>query len=239
MQRTGFEGYYLADRRLYLTEDDRVVLQGDPAARVLLVPQGGAVPRDRALALGLIDAEGARLEPWAPDGGPHVVAAAAKTEATAADVPPPEPPYKAEQRLYLTADGRVVLGTDPARTVLLVSKGCTIPAARARELGLLDDQGNRLEPWADPESRPVVGQGEDPLAVAASLGPGVPVVPTIVAGLPIAADGVTGEATRPDAQAAPPDESQAEADPAPAPAPQKQKSGAAKARARKAREQAE
>jgi hypothetical protein len=34
---------FKADRRLWLTEDDRVVDEGDPAARFLLVCEGGEV----------------------------------------------------------------------------------------------------------------------------------------------------------------------------------------------------
>jgi hypothetical protein len=34
---------YVSDRRLYLTADDRVVEEGDPAARTLLVAKGGEV----------------------------------------------------------------------------------------------------------------------------------------------------------------------------------------------------
>jgi hypothetical protein len=34
---------YVSDRRLYLTADDRVVEEGDPAARTLLVGAGGEV----------------------------------------------------------------------------------------------------------------------------------------------------------------------------------------------------
>lgn len=48
-----------------------------------------------------------------------------------------EPPYTADRDLYLNRSGGVVEATDPTRLSLLVRTGGTLPAARARELGLI------------------------------------------------------------------------------------------------------
>ncbi len=45
--------------------------------------------------------------------------------------------YVAEERLYITREGKVVKADDPRHKSLLVAKGCSMPLARARELGLL------------------------------------------------------------------------------------------------------
>lgn len=44
----------IADERLWLTEDGQVVSDGDPAAFELLAAPGQQIPRDQALALGLV-----------------------------------------------------------------------------------------------------------------------------------------------------------------------------------------
>lgn len=48
--------------------------------------------------------------------------------------------YKADRRLYLNAEGKVVEDSDPAKLTLLVHEGGTLPLARARELGLTEEQ---------------------------------------------------------------------------------------------------
>jgi len=53
---------YVADRRLYLDADGKVVEEGDPNKRYLLVPAGGMLPEARARELGLLD-EKAKAEP--------------------------------------------------------------------------------------------------------------------------------------------------------------------------------
>jgi hypothetical protein len=45
---------YIADRRLYLAADGRVVEARDPDKLTLLVPAGGSLPFEWARALGLI-----------------------------------------------------------------------------------------------------------------------------------------------------------------------------------------
>lgn len=47
--------------------------------------------------------------------------------------------YTLPRRLYLDKAGKVVEANDPARQTLLGTAGFTIPAERARELGLLDE----------------------------------------------------------------------------------------------------
>lgn len=48
---------YIAERRLYLAEDEKTVVEeGDPRAAFLLAPEGGEVPEDRAIELGLMKA---------------------------------------------------------------------------------------------------------------------------------------------------------------------------------------
>lgn len=49
--------------------------------------------------------------------------------------------YIANRRLYLDKDGKVVEANDPTRATLLVGVGGALPEARARELGLIDDEG--------------------------------------------------------------------------------------------------
>lgn len=48
-------GPYIADRRLYLDEDGKVVEEKDPRKRTLLVHAGGMLPQERAQALGLTE----------------------------------------------------------------------------------------------------------------------------------------------------------------------------------------
>lgn len=50
-------GGYVADRRLFLDKDGKVVEENDPTKVSLLVGIGGTLPYDRAQALGLIDYE--------------------------------------------------------------------------------------------------------------------------------------------------------------------------------------
>lgn len=50
-------GGYVADRRLFLDKDGKVVEENDPTKASLLVGVGGTLPYDRAQALGLIDYE--------------------------------------------------------------------------------------------------------------------------------------------------------------------------------------
>lgn len=79
---------------------------------------------------------------------------------------PTEPPYTAQERLYLTKDGRVVKEDDPDRHELLAIAGGTLPAARARELGLYDPPAGASSP-ASPATRqaapkPRKGKAETP-----------------------------------------------------------------------------
>lgn len=53
---------YVADRRLYLDKDGKVVEDDDPAKVSLLVGAGGTLPEEQARALGLLD-EKAKSEP--------------------------------------------------------------------------------------------------------------------------------------------------------------------------------
>ena len=56
-------------------------------------------------------------------------------------------PYIADRRIYLDRDGKVVEENDPAKHSLLVGEGGTLPEARARDLGLIDDHGKaKAEP---------------------------------------------------------------------------------------------
>lgn len=54
---------YTADRRLYLTVDDRVVESDDPDARWLLVAEGGELSDQVATRYGLIGGEAAESKP--------------------------------------------------------------------------------------------------------------------------------------------------------------------------------
>lgn len=45
-------------------------------------------------------------------------------------------PYLSKKRLYLTADGTVVEGDDPAAATLLVGEGCELDDATAEQYGL-------------------------------------------------------------------------------------------------------
>ena len=47
--------------------------------------------------------------------------------------------YVSDERLYVSADGRVVGGDDPAAVRLLVGKGGSIPATDAATYGLIAD----------------------------------------------------------------------------------------------------
>ncbi len=49
-------GIWKADRRLYLDRAGKVVEATDPTRAMLLVPEGGTLPMDRALDLGLVKA---------------------------------------------------------------------------------------------------------------------------------------------------------------------------------------
>lgn len=49
-------------------------------------------------------------------------------------------PYIADRRLYLDKDGKVVEEGDPTKESLLVGIGGILPEARARELGLIQDE---------------------------------------------------------------------------------------------------
>jgi hypothetical protein len=60
-------GDYTADRRLYLDNQGKVVEAKDPGAVSLLVNEGGVVPAQRAMELGLVSENDARqTEPGAP-----------------------------------------------------------------------------------------------------------------------------------------------------------------------------
>jgi hypothetical protein len=50
-------GPYIADRRLYLDKNGKVVEEGDPTKDRLLAPVGGMIPIDQAEALGLLKAK--------------------------------------------------------------------------------------------------------------------------------------------------------------------------------------
>jgi hypothetical protein len=65
------ESTWIADRRLYLDKDGKVVESDDPTRATLLVPAGGSIPRARARSLGLI------VEEQAPP--PEIVAPSEKT----------------------------------------------------------------------------------------------------------------------------------------------------------------
>jgi hypothetical protein len=48
-------------------------------------------------------------------------------------------PWKADRRLYLSEDGRVVEEGDEAARTLLIGEGSEMPLADARKYGLVDD----------------------------------------------------------------------------------------------------
>jgi hypothetical protein len=54
---------YIADRRLYLDKNGKVVEADDPTRATLLVSAGGALPEARARELGLLDVPKAKAEP--------------------------------------------------------------------------------------------------------------------------------------------------------------------------------
>ncbi len=58
---------WTSDRRLYLDAAGKVVEADDPTRATLLVNAGGAIPIERAEALGLVNAPAAEPQP-APEG---------------------------------------------------------------------------------------------------------------------------------------------------------------------------
>lgn len=62
--------------------------------------------------------------------------------------------YTAKERLYLNSKGEVVKGDDPDKQSLLVGVNGTVPTARARELGLMEEPDEE-----EPQGR---GRGQDP-----------------------------------------------------------------------------
>lgn len=54
---------YVADRRLYLDKDGKVVEEGDPNKVSLLVGAGGMIPEEQARALGLLEEKKAKAAP--------------------------------------------------------------------------------------------------------------------------------------------------------------------------------
>jgi hypothetical protein len=54
---------YIADRRLYLDKDGKVVEDGDPTKVSLLVGAGGMIPEEQARALGLLEEKKAKADP--------------------------------------------------------------------------------------------------------------------------------------------------------------------------------
>lgn len=48
--------------------------------------------------------------------------------------------FKADRRIYLDAQGKVVEEGDPARATLLIAAGQTMPIADARRYGLVVDE---------------------------------------------------------------------------------------------------
>lgn len=75
-------------------------------------------------------------------------------------------PYKAEKRLYLNSDGKVVEEGDPSAASLLADEGDTIPLADARKYGLVgEDEDDSPDPAAKalraaPENKAVEGPKE-------------------------------------------------------------------------------
>jgi hypothetical protein len=86
---------WTADRRLYLDKAGAVVEADDPTRATLLVPAGGALPYERAQALGLIVEPAPAEEAPPPASKPqpkNKVKAPAETKAPAPDsdtTPPP------------------------------------------------------------------------------------------------------------------------------------------------------
>lgn len=73
--------------------------------------------------------------------------------------------WTSDRRLYLDAAGRVVEAGDPARAILLVIAGGTLPLARARALGLVRD---------DPPPAPAPPDEPAPAAAAEPKGKPAP-----------------------------------------------------------------
>jgi hypothetical protein len=60
--------------------------------------------------------------------------------------------YVAEERLYLDEAGRVVKQDNPEKRTLLAAVGQTVPAARAKELGLIKGKAVDVESAAKPSA---------------------------------------------------------------------------------------
>jgi hypothetical protein len=82
---------YKADKRYYLTEDGKVVEEGDAAARTLLIGEGGEMPLADARKYGLVD-EGAAEEVPAEKATPAAPANKAVSKAPANKAAPAPPP---------------------------------------------------------------------------------------------------------------------------------------------------
>jgi hypothetical protein len=86
-----------ADRRLYLSEDGKVAEEGDPAARTLLIGEGGEMPLADARKYGLVPDE-PNAEPAPADEKAVATAPANKAVSkapankSAAPAPPPAEP---------------------------------------------------------------------------------------------------------------------------------------------------
>jgi hypothetical protein len=64
--------------------------------------------------------------------------------------------YTSDERLYLDSAGNVVTHDSPAKALLLVAEGGTLPMDRARELGLVKDntEAKRKEPTDNKRKQP-------------------------------------------------------------------------------------
>jgi hypothetical protein len=82
--------------------------------------------------------------------------------------------YVSPRRLYLNAEGKVVERGDPAAVSLLVGEGGVVPAARARELGLMSEEQQRK---AAAKSNEYVVHGPGPDDPGAFYDDGTPSTP--------------------------------------------------------------
>lgn len=122
-----------SDRRLYVTQDDKTVVEAnDPRAAFLLCGTGGEIPRARAVELGLgIDSEG-RIS---IDG-----------KAALPDLPPEKVGMIADRRIFLHADGKTVCEADDRKAaILLAAEGDTISPETVVLLGLSEEKGRVVQ----------------------------------------------------------------------------------------------
>ena len=77
---------WVSPERYFLTQDGRVVLEGNANAAFLLVGKGGSLPYDEAVRHGLLDRSVNTPEPEPP------IELAATVDEPVLDVPQPEPP---------------------------------------------------------------------------------------------------------------------------------------------------